>query len=418
MTRRLARIPLVAGSVLAVATLISPAAAQVQMVTVEARSGFGGGGQTNRINTGNVNKYAELLSLDSDQRMIADELLKGYTTEMQEAERGRRETVQRLMAEFREFEDHSVLRDEMPKAMNDFRERAEALERQFFNDLRLVLGDSQLDRWERVERLRRRETVLSRGAISGETVDLIAVSDVIGVEDSEDVRAALMQYEADLDRLLMEKQRMLDEAAENRPSPGEFDLEAMQAGMQASREMGLKISELNQRFARRLESLLSGDASVQFADEVKKRTFPTVYRESFVDRLIKATESLEDLRDDQASALAEIRLSYGRARAAADDRWAGAIRERDESGEGGGFFAGGMMIRMDVDEEEGDDPVSEAKTARRELDQRFEEKVLAVLSPAQKEKMPARGEDQERGNFVIDGAGGPTGVFIQRGGGI
>ena len=113
-----------------------------------------------------------------------------------------------------------------------------------------------------------------------------------------------------------------------------------------------------------------------------------------MDRTLLAAESLDDLAPDQRQSLGEIHTSYTRDRAAADEKWVAAIRDQEEEG-GSGWAVGQLMIRYSM-EEDSDDPVSKARAARHKVDERYGDKIQAVLTPDQREQMP-KPEDPQSG---------------------
>ena len=376
-----------------------------QIMVVDSVGGFRGARTASRVTSRSVAAYTRLLGLEQTQAEIARELLEQYTVSMEDAARERRNRLQALMEEVRETDDHSIMMEHMPGISEDFAERASAIEASFFSDLRLLLDDQQAPKWPRVERLRRRETVLRQGALSGETVDLIAIADSLGddLDLGDEVNAALEQYELELDRALIAKAATLEKMRES--SSGTimgFDLSQMEEMSARTREVGLRVRDLNRRHARLIESMLPDDLAARFRGEAKRRSFPRVYRESRVDRILLAADSLDDLAPDQRESLGQIHRSYTRDRAAADEKWVAAIRDQEEEG-GSGWAVGRMMIRYSMGEQS-DGPVSKARAARRSVDERYGDKIQAALTPDQRDRMPKPDDPQTRAGrqFQID----------------
>lgn len=368
-----------------------------QVMVFESVGGLRSAGTASRVTSRSVAAYSRLLGLEETQIEIAQGLLEQYTANIEDASRERRNRLQALMAQFRETQDHTIMMERMPGISEDFAERSRAIEASFFSDLRLLLDDQQASRWERVQRLRRRETVLRQGSLSGETLDLLAIADSVGdgLDLGDEVTTALEQYEIELDRALIAKAATLKNIRES--SSGTlmgFDLSEMEEMSARTREVGLRVRNLNRRHARLIESMLPEDLAARFQDETRRRSFPRVYKESRVDRTLLAAESLDDLAPDQRQSLGEIHTSYTRDRAAADEKWVAAIRDQEEEG-GSGWAVGQLMIRYSM-EEDSDDPVSKARAARHKVDERYGDKIQAVLTPDQREQMP-KPEDPQSG---------------------
>ena len=366
-----------------------------QIMVFESVGGFRGARTASRVTSRSVAAYSRLLGLEETQVEIAQGLLEQYTANIEDASRERRNRLRALMEEFRETQDHTIMMERMPAISEDFAERSRAIEASFFSDLRLLLDDQQASKWERVQRLRRRETVLRQGSLSGETVDLIAIADSVGdgLDLGDEVRAALEQYELELDRALIAKAATLKKIRES--SSGTFmgfDLSEMEEMSAKTREVGLRVRDLNRRHARLIESMLPEELAARFQDETRRRSFPRVYKESSVDRVLLAAESLDDLAPDQRQSLGEIHTSYTRDRAAADEKWVAAIRDQEEEG-GTGWAVGQLMIRYSMGEDS-DDPVSKARAARHKVDERYRDKVQAALTPDQRDQMPKPDDPQ------------------------
>jgi len=349
----------------------------------------------NRVTSKSIDAYGRLLGFDQDQTEIARELHQQYVTGVDEANQQRRSEMQSLMAEFRESEDHTVLMERMPELTRESDKRLKAIEASLFSDLRLLLDEEQAGRWQRVERLRRRETTLKRGSLSGETIDLMLITESVtgGTDYDAEIAEALERYEMELDRALIAKAKMLEEVKESYSGMTmSFDLTSMEKMGEKTREAGVRVRDVNRRHARVIEALLPEDLATSFRDETKRRTFPRVYRESRVDRLLAAAVELSDLESDQRETVGELTTSYNQDRSAADTRWSAAISKDDEEG-GSSFGAGSFSIRMFLNDDEDESPVAKARKDRRALDKRYEERLMAVLNAEQQDLMPKPNEN-------------------------
>ena len=418
---RLARIgyrKALAATVLGMAgVLVSGTTAHAQQIMV-VESAFGpsmGGGGGGRVSSKSIDAYCRLLDMDQDQAEIAHELHQQYIMSVEEANQERRSAMKRLMEVFQETEDHEIFQKQMPELTDRIEKQLAAFEASLFSDLRLLLDDEQAGRWERVERLRRRETTLKSGGLSGETVDLLSVTDSI-VDDEAmdpDVREALDQYELELDRVLINKARTLAKIEDDHSGTTmTFDIESMKEVGAKTREAGIRVRDVNRRYARVIESLLPEDLAAAFRDETRRRTFPQVFRESRVERLLAAAKKLSDLEPDQQASIDELGISYVRERGAADTKWSAAISKDDEEG-GSGILAGAMFIRMgDASAEKS--PVAQARSDRRALDKKYEERLMATLNEEQRERLPKPDENQHRvGGRTINLDGGGSRLIIR-----
>jgi hypothetical protein len=415
-TRNLAAVCVV--PVLAAAGALAPLEfARGQEVRVMNFTGRAGpdGPNAGMISKKSVEKYGKVLGLDADQQQAAGALHDGYASEYQTAQKEFRDAMAELTRSFEESQDHSVFRDKMPVARTKRQERVEKLEATFMADLQALLATEQSARWPAVERQRRRETTLRGGAISGEGVNLIDIVEGLGVPASGDLAQTLDQYESDLDRALVNKQK----ATEGNQSfdGGRVDIEAFQARMAKMREVGMALRDINQRYARTIEALLPESKQFEFGTSVRKATFPRVYRPSNAARQLDAALKFDDLDASQKQSLAALKETYDREVAGVNERWAAAIEEDEKSGQGGMMAMGdGAMMQIRMGGEDDTSPVAQASKARRELDDRTRDKLNSQLKPAQKERLPkTQDREQVEGEGVFVG-GAQMMIHVEEGG--
>lgn len=353
-----------------------------------------------------LDDYARLLNMTPEQVEAMRALHEGYRAEFQTVQEEIRTAMGEAQRRAAEEGDFTVFSGRQFTArMRQLNERAAQSERVFYEDLRALLTPAQQERWHRVERHRRRETLMRFGLVSGQTVDLVRMlaamridpAAVPGLEDQVE------RYEADLDRALQEMVRF--QAEQQQVNPEDFDVtdfSRMGEMMQKAQEMMKQLAErarairdVNRRHFRAMQALLPDSERGRFEAEFNRRCFPRVYRESYPSRIIAAAEAFSDLTPEQRQALREVKETYGRELEAANRRWAAAIEELDEQG-------GPMANMMSLFSGGGrGGAVGEARRARRELDNATREKVFAILTPAQKERLPA--EPREPQGFAAWG---------------
>ena len=367
------------------------------------------GGPSGPISRRSVAKYADLLGLDDEQRAVLDALHEGYAAEAETANERFRDAMTAARQAFEDTGDPSVLGEEMPKARRAQTETLERLEARFFADLEMLLTDAQRERVPALERMRRRETLLPNGSMSGESVDLIELVDGLDLPDGarSEMAETVTQYELELDRALQARDKIQAEAREAMERDGgnfqidEAQIEKMRENGAKAREASLGVKSVNDRYARILASQLPADVRDGFTDAYQRESFPQVYRESSVRQALGAAEGFDDLTPDQRRAIAEIMQRYEREADAANRRWADAIEEDEQSDGGAMAFGGGMMIRLGMEDE--DSPLSEARKTRREIDQHAREKLMALLTEDQRQRLPKRREREGNGVFVGEG---------------
>lgn len=382
----------------------------------------GPGARSTRLSARNIEKYADVLGMSSDQREVARLLFDGYSHAYQQASDERRDRTQALMRSFQDSQDASIMAEEMPAVQRAFTERTRALERSLFDDLRAILTSEQESRFEQVQRLRRREVGLMRATLSGEGVDLHDV--ITGLSLSPDttkvIADSLEQYEMAMDRVLKERDELLDTFMERAGvgagmmNFGPEAIERMREAREKGREAATRVRDVNRTYARLLASQLPEETAAKFNEEVKRRSFAQVYREPHVVKSLQAASGFSDLSADQRRTIQDLMASYNREAVSINDRWARAIEANEESGSDSVFAMGDMSMRFSMGSEP--DDLREARTARRELDDRISERLSAALTEDQRNRLP-------KATPQAFGIGGPfiggerEAVIIQGGGG-
>lgn len=347
------------------------------------------------IESAQLDRYAKILGLDADQKTAAQALLEAQIGEFNPAAKAAREKMEAARESFRESRDPSVWRD-MGAVFEDLRTKRSAVEKQFFTDVKSLLTDEQAAKFPIVERTHRRDTTLARGFMSGERVDLIQLVDKAGLTDQQkaDLKATLEQYEVDLDRELVKRNEMYEEGMKSMREAMEkgggpmamMDDPKMQELFTKGRDAAIKVRDTNRRFARQLESAMPDDKRTTFADEVRRQSFPMIYRPTYASRVIEAAEKMTDLSDAQKSSLTAMKDSFAREIGAMNTQLEAATLESEESWTPGSMMRGG-----------GNEKTDGLRKSRRELVDGTVSKVRELLSEEQRAKLPERNEEFGQG---------------------
>jgi hypothetical protein len=389
---------------------LAPASILAQdRVMITSTMGLGdSGASAGMVSKAGVERYAQLLGFSAEQKDLAVTLQEGYATEYQQARKTMRDAMAELRRSSEDTGDNTGFMEKMPAIQSEFRDKTTKLEKTLFSDFRALLsGQAQENKWPGVERMRRREVDLRAGGLSGESLDLV---DIVGaLKLPPDIVAALSPtmeaYEIDLDRQLDAREKQAGDMP--RFEPGKpLDMEKMQKAMADRRDAGAKVVEINERHARTIRNLLPDDKRPVFDEQVKRGSFPVVYRPSRVARDLEAALKFADLTTEQKEQLTGVREQYDREAASLNSAWADAIKESEKDGQEGTLRsgAGAMMIRM------GNEPeaLKASRKARREADDRAAEKVKGLLTAAQREKLPKPAPDGPEGQtagtmrFMVD----------------
>jgi hypothetical protein len=341
------------------------------------------------ISAGSVKAYGKILGLDATQQDALKDLHEGYKEQHQALSKEMQEAVQATQDKFNETKDPSVWGTDFPKAMRTIGLKMETLEKEFYQDLRSTLTEAQSGKFIGVERHRRRDKHMRFGMVGGESADLFKAAERAGVEPMAGPAAELFNgYEADVDKILLARDELGKEALKE-PEPGAsaMDAKAIQKAMdmmKTVRAQGLQLRGVHKDHARRIAGALPEGMGAKFEHEYSKLAFPKIFRDSHPMKLLDSAAKLEDLEASQRESLALVREQYERELAAVNERWAQAVQDRDDK-LGDDPMAMAAMFMPNANEQ---GPLADAKKARRELDERVGDRVLAALNAAQKDKLP------------------------------
>lgn len=339
-----------------------------------------------------LKRLDEMLSLTEDQELVAGELHSAYLAEVQALGEEARRVSDAARDEFRESRDPSVWRD-LGEVMDTFEARKEELSDGFFSDLRLIMTPEQDQRWAQVERFHRRFTSMSndRGLISGEGVDLIeAVRELdLSEETSGAVRPLLDQYEVEVDRALVERNKAYEEGlAQGRALFFNQDFDAMERLFEQSREAAIKLRDVNQRYARQVLNLLETDQAAKLQREIDERSFPQVYRETYAEKAFEAAAGFEGMSDEVRTRVTELRAAFERDMEAANKKLADAIAESEMTRSVRSMFGRGPRGPGGGNDES--EEIRAARDAKRDLSSRMMDRLRSTLGPELASKLPER----------------------------
>ncbi len=423
-------------SFLGVIGLVTPEADAQQRIMRRGGPGggmrMGGGGFRQRsekppVTADELTNYAEILNLDAAQRDVLAQLHVELLDSVAKLAGERETKMDEIRKTFEEKKDPAVFMEELPKIMESLRERRDAAEVTFFDDLQLLLSAEQEGNWDTMQRTRRRERTLAPGMIPGDAVDLIAVAKDMEIADRDGVPPLLETYAFELDSKLQARN------AAN-PSEGgfrgmmrmEIDPEEMAEQMEKRRDAAFALRDLNQKYVRLISENISTEEREALASIVHEASFPRVYREGRTRRAFDMVLGMEDLDDDQRARIDVLFDRFNKNAAALNKDWSDALAKEAESGGGSTFTFGSGGRQAEISIGGSGDEVPEsvaARQARRDLDNDMYSALRDILREDQQERLPERGEGgsgewNAGGNVVfmsedmVHGEGGETGVQV------
>ncbi len=369
------------------------------------------------INTKSLEAYGKALALDADQMTAAKELLKGYRG-------GLVSMLQDLKKKGEAFEDAQgkdrepdKMMEQMGGLMKEAAERNKKLESGFFEDLKSLLMPEQAEKWSRVERARRREVWQKFGLMYGESVDLSGTVVRSGVDGAKvaGLGELVDAYEGELDRIMQGRERMVKDYGSKLSGKKmvggpmafmapEF-MKPTQDAFKAWIQDGKKLRELNKSYQRRIMEVLPEDKRLGFDAEAKRRAFPPVYRDGEAQRVLKESLRSKSLGEEKLEELRKVQGDYEREAGPINEKWSKALEARqDASGEEMMVF----MMQMGRGNDDLAKAVDEARKAREDLDKKYVEKALSLLTDEQAKAVKDKANEGRRrfgpddGPFAFD----------------
>lgn len=373
-------------AILTVMVCIQPARAQF---------GMGGGDMTQYmvpITKKALENYAGLVGMDKAQKEAAIALQEGYRSSFKQLQADIQKTMKEMMEKVQDSGDWASMGKEMAKTGKDMTEKMEKLEKGFLEDVKSLLNDKQKEMWPRVERTRRRETAMRFSLMAGQNVDLVKMMQAVGakIDAPPELAEQVDRYEVEMDRQLKAfevwgKDQQAKQVKQMEEGGMNFDFTKIQEMMKEMATMAKGMRDTNRQYAKSIQALLPADKQTKFDYEIKKKSFPRVYKESYASKAFAEAEKFNDLDAGQKDALATLKDGYLRELEAANKAWAAAIEDREEKL--GGTMGAMMAGFMPGGEKDKKDEVGDARKARKELDTRTKEKLLAVLKEDQKSRL-------------------------------
>jgi hypothetical protein len=298
--------------------------------------------------------------------------------------------------------------DRLRESTAKFERAKEALRQDFVNDVQSQLSAEQLERWPGLERALTRIKTLPDGRLDGERTDLIAIVEGLHLDGEQQaaLAEALEAYELQLHEALVARNAFVREAqskVDGAIEQGRFTA-ALATVDQASR-LRVAVRGVNEQFADTIAERLGPGAGDAFRAQVRRQSYPIVYRTTRGQQAFRGARGLEALEAETRSAIDELATVHAAELEAANERLRQAIRRHQPREprlviEGvRSMMAGGEEPLMIGDE---DDPVRQAMRKRSELDERYMKQLYALLTPEQVERLPKLPSQVKRGPIVIE----------------
>ncbi len=362
------------------------------------------------------------LSLTAEQQDAVKSLVEGYQNQAEKIAEEVRKGRQGAMDTMREEGPEAAQSAWKKVAENQKKLRADRdqLDAGLLSDIQALLTKDQAGAWDSARRQIVRGQSLRQGLLSGERVDVSVLVRQLELSDKdrEPIKPVLEQYELDVEREIAARDKVTSDAVNSFDPSQMFDPEKrgeLTKRMEARREASEKLRDVNNRFAKQIETLLPEGPKAQFDKSFHEASFPEVYRQTQAGRSLAAAEGFDDLSSDQRLAVADLRDKYDAQMTVLHPKMEAATLEMEKNfsianalsgfargqGRGNGNGDGGQR---------GDqvDPQRTLRQERREVDDKALADLKKILSEDQAARLPEP-DQQDQGLRRRGGGGGGGG---------
>tara|TARA_Y100000589_G_scaffold281644_1_gene278691 strand:+ start:73 stop:1635 length:1563 start_codon:yes stop_codon:yes gene_type:complete len=373
----------------------------------EAREAFG------RNRRGNESDQAAAREEgDRDQSPAGEE-----SEEMSQEQR--REQADALRAEF--LERFDVLRDDMRdmqeaqiksdqmqamfdermRMIREFADTKRQLRDSVESGIRALLLENQVEEWESIERTLRRNRLISRGRLSGESTDLIDILDSIELSEAQDgieLSTLVAAYEIEIDEALRQRERYdYTDALDFMDQLRKWEFDASLRNIRKRLLLQESIRDLNDQYIEAISAVLPPLEREEFRRQGLMKGYSRIFRPTRVERVLVNAMEIEDLDPDVLESVAELIQAHSDEIVVANEDLLMILRQEDSNSVV--ERAEDRIYRMQGLEREDDefDPMREAFDSREKIDERYLATLESLLTPEQFEAIAGRrGRDGER----------------------
>jgi hypothetical protein len=366
-----------------------------------ARMRMGGGGmgqQTPQIRARSIDDYAKILGLSEEQKEGAKALFDGYRETAKAAASELEAAMERAQEDIADGNMEGFGKT-MMAANREAMKKTDDAEKQFYDEMKLLLDDKQLEKWPAIERHRRREIFMRFGFVSGAAVDVADIAARSGADmNTEEMKTLVESYQNDVDRHLIEAKRFGDEMRKQMEDEN-ADMRQMQAlGMQALEDMGKpyrSLRDVNLDYRNRIAQLMTEEQRAKFEKMVNQRAFGRIYKEPHAIKQLEAALKLEGVKPEQKDQLTALKTQWQSESNKLNKDWVDAtIAAEDEKG--GAIqvmiagFGGGMGGMGGGGDDEKMKALNSARDARRDLEKKMADRLKEILAKDQISQLPKR----------------------------
>jgi hypothetical protein len=275
-----------------------------------------------------------------------------------------------------------------------------ALRETFTADVRGMLREEQAGRWPQLERTLRRRKTISRGVLGGESIDLLDLVDGMArgqPDGGAAVRTAaapvLAAYEVRLDEALVARdQEIVASRRDQLDATARGDWEKALDLTRRQIVLHARVRDVNEEHLRALASALPPADGAGLKAAFDLQAFPRIYRPTRAARMLEAARGLRDLDDATRQTIGGLQAAFAEEVASVNEQLREATRAHEPMERQQRFERQAARF-ADLPEEDdpGEDPIRALDETRRQLEERFVQRLEAMLTPEQFASLPGSG---------------------------
>ena len=256
--------------------------------------------------------FQQGLTLDDSQRAIVDALYGDYEQAFEDGLARMRKRIEDMREELQSQDVDRVLRIVF-KPIEDWSVEKRGLGQQFMENVKVILTPEQQEQWPKFERFIFREKNLSKGTLSGESLNLFYVVRDMGLNEPEMlvVQPVLDQYDVALDEALHNRQKALvSNQSDMLKSFSEQNSAVSLAILQRQIDMKIAVRDINDQFVDRLAEAMPEARREEFRQKALERAYPRIFRPTPVQLIIKTARELEGLSPSVLESVVSLEAGY------------------------------------------------------------------------------------------------------------
>lgn len=331
--------------------------------------------------------FAEGLNLDDTQEVIVEAMFDSYEDDFQNGWSATQERLNRIAEEIRDKPSASTKETLEPvlNALGDWLIEKRHLDEGLLENVQAILVEQQRLLWPGFAQRLYREKHMSRGRLSGESVDLFQIerdSDLSPVAESL-IAGQLEEYANALDVAMRNRDAIL------RGNPKKLFDNILSGNAQRSPDLvdnliraRVEVRDINDRYIELISGNLIGNDSEDFRSRALKRGYTRIYRRTPAQRLLRQAAENENFTESIRIQIIQLELSYLQELGVLNFTLLDKTRQYEPAMHRHRELAG--QVRRDGGTPQKlDDPTRDLYKQREELGKRYIEMLRTLLSPEQ-----------------------------------